>query len=130
MLTKELLCYRTNRGKIIPKLINPEAVKLIEIAEELIAVFSGSVGDVREKLEDSTKQVLDVFPGSAVVGRGLEKLLLDRTEFDTTAKTELSELREKIFSRSSSLLKGEGSVGLRGFEAGDEAVLEEYRNAV
>jgi len=38
----------------------------------LIAVFSGSVGDVREKLEDSTKQVLDVFPGSAVVGRGLK----------------------------------------------------------
>jgi predicted nuclease of restriction endonuclease-like RecB superfamily len=27
-------------------------------------------------------------------------------------------------------LKGEASVGLRGFEAGDEAVLEEYRNAV
>ncbi|MBT5794796.1 MAG: DUF790 family protein [Deltaproteobacteria bacterium] len=130
MLTKELLCYRTNRGKIIPKLINPEAVKLIEIAEELIAVFSGSVGDIRERLEDSTKQVLDVFPGSAVVGRGFEKLLLDRTEFDTTAKTELSELREKIFSRSSSLLKGEGNVGLRGFEAGDNAVLEEYRNAV
>ena len=100
VLTKELLCFRTNRGKIIPKLIDPEAVNLIEIAEELIAVFSGSVGDVREKLEDSTKRVLDAFPGNAIVGRGLEKLLLDRTEFDTEAKTELSEFREKIFSCS------------------------------
>ena len=55
------------------------------------------MGDIRKKLEDNTKQVLDAFPGNAVVGRGLEKLLLDRTEFDTEAKTELSELREKIF---------------------------------
>ena len=130
VLTKELLCFRTNRGKIIPKLIDPEAAKLLAIAEELISVFSGSVGDVREKLEDNTKQVLDAFPGNAVVGRGLEKLLLDRTEFDTEAKTELSELREKIFSRSSSLLKGKGRVSLRGFKVGGNGDLDEYRNAV
>jgi predicted nuclease of restriction endonuclease-like RecB superfamily len=130
VLTKELLCFRTNRGKIIPKLINPEAAKLLEIAEELIIVFSGSVGDVREKLEQSTKQVLDAFPGNAVVGRGLEKLLLDRTEFDTVAKSELSELREKIFSRSSALLQGKSVVGLQDFKVGTEVGLEEYRNAV
>ena len=29
------MCFRTNRGKILPKLINPEATKLLEIAEEL-----------------------------------------------------------------------------------------------
>ncbi len=96
----------------------------------MIAVFSGSVDDVREKLEDSTKQVLDAFPGNAVVGRGLEKLLLDRTEFDTTIKTESSELREKIFSCSSALLKGKALSCLRGFEVGEEANPEEYRNAV
>jgi predicted nuclease of restriction endonuclease-like RecB superfamily len=130
VLTKELLCFRTNRGKIIPKLINPEAAKLLEIAEELIIVFSGSVGDVREKLEQSTKQVLDAFPENAVVGRGLEKLLLDRTEFDTVAKSELSELREKIFSSSSALLQGKSVVGLQDFKVGTEVGLEEYRNAV
>ena len=94
------MCFRTNRGKILPKLINPEATKLLEIAEELLAVFSGSVGQVREKLEEETKQVLEGFPGNAIVGRGLEKLLLDRTEFDTEAKTELSDLREKVFINS------------------------------
>ena len=75
VLTKDLLCFRTNRGKIIPKLIDPETTKLLEIADELIKVFSGSVGQVREKLEEAAKQVLDVFPGNAVVGRGLEKTL-------------------------------------------------------
>ena len=96
----------------------------------MIAVFSGSVGDVREKLEDSTKRVLDAFPGNAIVGRGLEKLLLDRTEFDTEAKTELSKFREKIFSCSSTLLRGRGEVGLRGIEVGGGVCLEEYRKAV
>ena len=88
------------------------------------------MGDVREKLEDSTKRVLDAFPGNAIVGRGLEKLLLDRTEFDTEAKTELSKFREKIFSCSSTLLRGRGEVGLRGIEVGGGVCLEEYRKAV
>ncbi len=88
------------------------------------------MGDVREKLEDSTKRVLDAFPGNAIVGRGLEKLLLDRTEFDTEAKTELSEFREKISSCSSTLLRGRGEVSLRGIEVGGGVCLEEYRKAV
>ncbi|HJM05925.1 MAG TPA: DUF790 family protein, partial [SAR324 cluster bacterium] len=89
MLTKELLRYRTNRGTILPKLIDPKAQKLLEIAEELVETFSANVGEVRETLEDCTKQVLDGFPSNAVVVRGLEKLLLDRTEFDTELNKEL-----------------------------------------
>ena len=57
--------------------------------------FSGSVGENRETLENRSKQVLDGFPLSVAVGRGLEKLLIDRTEFDTESKTEVLELREK-----------------------------------
>ena len=88
------------------------------------------MGDIREKLEDNTKQVLDAFPGNAVVGRGLEKLLLDRTEFDTEAKTELSELREKIFSHSSAILKGKGQRRHQNFKVGVEFDLGEYRSEV
>ncbi len=96
----------------------------------MIKVFSGSVGQVREKLEEATKQVLDVFPGNAVVGRGLEKLLLDRTEFDTEAKTELTELRRKVFVRSSSIIKGKGTFSLRGFDEGDSVNLLKYQNEI
>ena len=97
----------------------------------MIKVFSGSVvGQVREKLEEATKQVLDVFPGNAVVGRGLEKLLLDRTEFDTETKTELADFREKVFFHSSALLKGKGKVGLRGFREGEPGYLLNYQNEI
>ena len=124
------MCFRTNRGKILPKLINPESTKLLEIAEELLAVFSGSVGAVREKLEEATKQVLDGFPGNAVVGRGLEKLLLDRTEFDTEVKTELADLRQKVFFHSSALLKGKGEISLRGFEEGVAGDLKNFQSEI
>ena len=130
MLTKELLCFRTNKGKILPKLIEPEAPKLLRIANELVAAFSESVGEVRETLEWRTKQVLDRYPLNALVGRGLEKLLLDRTEFDTEAKMELTKLREKIFSSSAALLSGKEEIRLRGFEMGVDVDLESYQREV
>lgn len=104
MLTKELLRYKTIRGKILPKFIDPKDQKLLKIAEELIETFSASVGSVRETLEESSKQILDGFPSKPMVGRGLEKLLLDRTEFDTELNNELIEFRERVFKNSSRLL--------------------------
>ncbi len=130
MLTKELLCFRTNKGKILPKLIEPEAPKLLRIANELVAAFSESVGEVRETLEWRTKQVLDRYPLNALVGRGLEKLLLDRTEFDTEAKMELTKLREKIFSSTAALLSGKEEIRLSGFEMGVDVDLESYQREV
>ena len=130
MLTKELLCFRTNKGKILPKLIEPEAPKLLRIANELVAAFSESVGEVRETLEWRTKQVLDRYPLNALVGRGLEKLLLDRTEFDTEAKMELTKLREKIFSSSAALLSGKEEIRLCGFEMSVDVDLESYQREV
>ena len=115
-----------NRGKILPKLIDPEAPKLLEIAEELISTFSECVGGLRETLEDRTKQVLESSPLSPVVGRGLEKLLIDRTEFDTELKTELIALREKVFRHSSALLRENGKAGFLGFEKGDSGNLGSY----
>ena len=124
------MCFRTNRGKILPKIINPEATKLLEIAEELLVVFSGSVGQVREKLEEETKQVLDGFPGNAIVGRGLEKLLLDRTEFDTEAKTELSDLRGKVFFNSAEFFSAKKALRFQGVEVGDKAYLGYYQSEI
>ena len=78
------------------------------------------MGGVRETLEDRTKEVLEAFPVSAVVARGLEKLLLDRTEFDTEPKTELIELRGKVFQNSSLLLREN--------EKGDSGDLASYQS--
>jgi len=102
----------------------------LRIANELVAAFSESVGEVRETLEWRTKQVLDRYPLNALVGRGLEKLLLDRTEFDTEAKMELTKLREKIFSSSAAFLGGKEKIRLCGFEMSVDVDLESYQRKV
>ena len=82
MLTKDLLCFRTKSGKIQPKFIATTSPKFLEIAIELTDLFSRSVGEDRGALENRSKQLLDGLTSGVVVGRGLEKLLIDRTEFD------------------------------------------------
>ncbi len=130
MLTKELLCYRTRKGEIFPKLINPEAKNNLAIAEELLTVFSNSIGDVREKLELATKQILERYKGSSIVARGLEKLLLDRTEFDTESREDLIKLREQVFSYSSSLLKGEINSFSKIFKTKSNVSLSFFQNEI
>ena len=105
MLTKDLLRYKTNRGTILPKFIDPKSGINLEVARGLVNAFSANVGSIRETLEGISKQVIQAYPSNAVVGRGLEKLLMDRTEFDTEINNDLIELREKVFKNSAYLLR-------------------------
>tara|TARA_Y100000031_G_scaffold130710_1_gene150554 strand:- start:882 stop:2147 length:1266 start_codon:yes stop_codon:yes gene_type:complete len=130
VLTKGLLCFRTKRGKIHPKFIDPTAPKFLKIAFELTDLFSGSVGENRENLENRSKQVLEGFPVGVAVGRGLEKLLIDRTEFDTESKTEVLELREKVFRNSSALMQHHEQSGAYDSDSSEKDSLESYRKAL
>ena len=130
MLTKDLLCFRTKSGKIQPKFIDTTAPKFLKIAFELTELFSGSVGEERGTLENRSKQVLERFTLGITVGRGLEKLLLDRTEFDTESKDELLELREKVFRNSSTLMRKHEYSGLYNSDCSEKDILESYRKAL
>ena len=104
MLTKELLCFRISKEKIYPIFIDPEEKKNSEITRELLNVFARSIGDIREKLEENTTNILERFRGNYKVAKGLEKLLYDRTEFDSAPKEDLIKFREKVFHCSSKFL--------------------------
>ena len=107
MLTKDLLQYKTKNGQISPQFVNPADNQLLAIAEQLIAVFEASPDKPRGTLLESTKHIIDSTPGTPIVKRGLEKLLLDRTEFDTTPNEELIAFRQKLFMETSRLLSQE-----------------------
>ena len=104
MLTKDLLQYKTKKGQILPQFVNPADNQLLAIAEQLIAVFEASPDTPRATLLESSKQIIDSTPGAPIVKRGLEKLLLDRTEFDTAPNEELIAFRHKLFTETSRLL--------------------------
>ena len=107
MLTKDLVRYHIENGHIVPQFIEPTDAALLAIAEQLIAVFEDSPGKPRNAVLEESKEIIDAAPGMLVVKRGLEKLLLDRTEFDTAPNEELIALREKLFTETSRLLSGE-----------------------
>ena len=104
MLTKDLLRYKTKNGQIHPQFVKPTDTKLLAIAEQLIAVFEESPDKSRATLLETSKHIVDSTPGAPTVKRGLEKLLLDRTEFDTTPNEELIAFRQKFFTETSRLL--------------------------
>ena len=107
MLTKDLLRYKTQNGEIHPQFVKPTDTKLLAIAEELIAVFEESPDTPRATLLETSKHIIDSTPGIPIIKRGLEKLLLDRTEFDTTPNEELIAFRQKLFTETSRLLSEE-----------------------
>ena len=107
MLTKDLVRYHIENGHIVPQFIEPTDAALLAIAEQLIAVFEDSPGKPRNAVLEESKEIIDAASGILVVKRGLEKLLLDRTEFDTAPNEELIAFREKLFTATSRLLSGE-----------------------
>ena len=107
MLTKDLLQYKTKNGQILPQFVNPADNQLLAIAEQLIAIFEASLNESRATLLESSKHIIDSTPGAPIIKRGLEKLLLDRTEFDTAPNEELIAFRHNLFTETSRLLSQE-----------------------
>lgn len=107
MLTKDLLQYKIQNGQIHPQFVNPTDNQLLAIAEQLIAIFEASLNESRATLLESSKHLIDSTPGPPIVKRGLEKLLLDRTEFDTAPNEELIAFRHHLFTETSRLLSQE-----------------------
>ena len=107
MLTKDLLRYKIQNGQIYPQFVKPTDNKLLTIADQLITVFEESTDKARSTLLEASKPVIDSTPGTLIVKRGLEKLLLDRTEFDTAPNEELIAFRQKLFTETSRLLSQE-----------------------
>lgn len=107
MLTKELLRYNIQNGRILPQFVNPADSQLLAIAAQFIAVFEDSSNQPRAAVLEASKQIIDTTPGTPIVKRGLEKLLLDRTEFDTAPNEELIAFRQKLFTETSQLLSRE-----------------------
>lgn len=107
MLTRDLLRYKIRSRQIYPQFIEPTDPQLLAIAEQLIAIFEKSPNTPRATLLEASKQIIDSTPGIPVVKRGLEKLLLDRTEFDTAPNETLIAFRQRLFMETSRLLSEE-----------------------
>ena len=104
MITKDLLRYKIREGQIYPQFVKPTDNKLLSVSDQLISVFEASPNTQRAALLETSKHIVDSSPGAVIVKRGLEKLLLDRTAFDTAPNEELIAFRQNLFTETSRLL--------------------------
>lgn len=121
MLTKDLLRYKIREGQIYPQFVNPTDSKLLSVSDQLITVFEASPNTQRAALLETSKQIIDSSAAPIIVKRGLEKLLLDRTEFDTAPNKELIAFRQNLFTETSRLLSQKQ---FSDYEAYQEKVLQ------
>ncbi|MEC7165500.1 MAG: DUF790 family protein, partial [SAR324 cluster bacterium] len=109
MLTRDLLRFRSRKGRIYPQFLDPADVSLRRPAEALVEVFrqASAVGSTRQELTEETSLQLQSQQLDNPIGRGLEKLLLDRSEFDTGDPAEQQRFRESIFIQARQALREE-----------------------
>ena len=105
MLKSEHLLYRIISPNIRPRLIDPAAPFLLDLAAELTAVYNEAVhsGMLRNELSEITEELIR---GSfdMEIAAGLNKLLLDRCEFATAEKLDYPACRRESFLKSAALL--------------------------
>ncbi len=104
MLTKNLLLYKIREGQIYPQFVKPTDSNLLSVSDQLISVFEASPSTQRATLLETSKHIIESTAGTVIVKRGLEKLLLDRTKFDTAPNEELIAFRQNLFIETSRLL--------------------------
>ncbi|GMV42671.1 MAG: hypothetical protein AMXMBFR64_43870 [Myxococcales bacterium] len=109
MLTGDLVRADVRKGVVVPRWVRPDDPALLEVARELVEIFQQHVGRPRWALDDALE---GVFGDSTriVLYRGLVKVLLDRSEFDTHAAVDPVEVRRRLFL----LAATEGPVCLEG----------------
>lgn len=103
MLTKDLLIYRTQKGQVRPKLVDPESPELLAIAESLVAAAARSVGEVRSAIEEQLAACHAGFQPPRIA-EGLVKLVLDRMTFEEPSE-EAALLRSQSFTQAAQLLR-------------------------
>ena len=99
MLTADLVQATVRGGVVLPRYIDPENEATRKLADDLIALFSGSAGESRRHLDTQLRDLLGT--GTAfLLHRGLAKLLLDRCEFETSTRHDPVELRRAVFEEA------------------------------
>jgi predicted nuclease of restriction endonuclease-like RecB superfamily len=95
VLTRDLLLYRIQKGRVRPTLLPRETPEVVALADSLIGYARGASGVTRGELEAELGELCVGF-AEPKVAQGLVKLLVDRIAFaepDDEART----LREKAF---------------------------------
>ena len=96
MLTGKMVRVRYSRDRLIPAYLDVHDPQWQDVAEQLISLFGGMIGQSREQLEAEADELFGDLPQPQIY-QGLAKLLEDRCDFETPPGHPPEELREAVF---------------------------------
>ena len=109
MLRSEHVIARLSRGKLVPHRLANDDPRVLEVAEELCALYAGHVGHPRARLEvnlaareEELGPRLDARRGFRVV-RGLSKLLEERASWASPTSADPYAVRTRVFELAAAL---------------------------
>jgi uncharacterized protein len=100
MLTKDLLRYKFDGDRVVPLLLRPTPANLTT-AENMLKFWRDGIGQRIGELEEAVKPVVHAGK-SLVVGRGLQKLIVDACSFSDPESTQ--RLRREALLASAALM--------------------------
>lgn len=114
MLTRDLLRYNTTRnGRIFPRFLDVQSQLLLNLAQELTALYESGDGASREELAELATPIINGHR-SILIAKGLNKLLLDRCAFQEP-DGELEALRMAVFETAAGCMREPGMNSLQTF---------------
>src|SRR5690554_3985547 len=96
MLTSDLLRVKKTRGAIVPRYLDVESPEARERAEALVGIFAENLDKPRALVDERVEEAIG-HGTDFLIWRGLAKLLYDRSEFETRAEGDPTEVREALF---------------------------------
>jgi hypothetical protein len=96
MLTSDLLRTRIRDGRVVPEYLDVDDADARKRAEQLVEIFRAHRGGPKAPIDDAVDKVVG-HGTDYLIWRGLAKLLMDRSEFETVSAVEPGEIREAVF---------------------------------
>jgi len=98
MLTKDLLRYRIDDGRISPSFLDPGSPRYSQAARDLIAIFGGHIGKTLGELEEAIEKYAASRTDYRIL-RGLAKVLMSFAEVEARG-SDAAAVREAVFERA------------------------------
>src|SRR5215831_3860333 len=98
MLTKDLLRYRIDGGRINPAFLDPGSPRYSQAARDLIEIFGEHIGKTLGELEEAIEKYVASRTDYRIL-RGLAKVLMSFAEFEARG-SDAGALREAVFERA------------------------------
>ena len=100
MLNKDLLRYRIKNRGIIPSFIDTSSTELISLATELLRLYNPKLKPSKSEIEENLNPILNSIR-DLKLSKGLNKIILDNSEFISTSDKNITQNRAALFEYSS-----------------------------